>query len=159
MKETCRIPFADEDSDFSIFSNNKSQEEFHIACFVNDKQKEDGCTNMDFQGYLDDNDTNENRPSENKNQEFTGYRFTHNIMSPVAEQLQDALKRTEHHEEIHLKGSNKSRSRDGCRKNLILNIDQLVNSERVSIKVLRKFDDAVAELKNNVFKNCLVNPL
>jgi hypothetical protein len=152
VKETCCIPCADEESDFPIFSNNKSQEEFHIACYVNDKQKDDGCTYMDFQGYVDVNDTNENTPSEDKNQQFTGYRFAHNIMSPVAEQLQDALKRTEHHEEIHLKGSNKSRSRDECRKKLISNIDQLVNSERVSLKVLRDFDDAVAELKNNVFK-------
>ena len=57
VKETCCIPCADEESDFPIFSNNKSQEEFHIACFVNDKQKDDGCTYMDFQGYVDVNDT------------------------------------------------------------------------------------------------------
>ena len=42
MKETYRIPCADEDSDFPTFSNNKSQEEFCISCFVNDTQKEDG---------------------------------------------------------------------------------------------------------------------
>jgi hypothetical protein len=48
---------------------------------------------------------------------------------------------------------------DECRKNLILHIDQLVNSERVSIKILHEFDDMVAELKNKVFKNCVVNPL
>ncbi len=58
---------------------------------------------MDCQGYVDANDTNENTPSEDQSQQFSGYRFTHNIMSPVAEQLQDALKRTGNHEEIHLK--------------------------------------------------------
>ena len=79
-------------------------------------------------------------------------------MSPVAEQLQDALKRTEHHEEIHLKGTNKSRSRDECRKNLISNIDQLVKSERVSLKVLRDFDDALLNLRTMSSKNCLANP-
>ena len=92
MKETCRIPCADQDSVFPTFSNNKSQEEFHIACFVNDKQKEDGCTYMDFQGCVDENDPNKNTLSEDKNKPFTGYRFTQNIMSPVAVQSQDALK-------------------------------------------------------------------
>ena len=58
---------------------------------------------MDFQGYVYENEPNENSLSEDKNKPFTGYRFTHNIMSPVAEQLQDALKRTGNHEEIHLK--------------------------------------------------------
>ena len=83
MKETCFIPCADDESDFPIFSSNKSQEEFHIARFVNDKQKDDGCTYMDFQVYVDDNDTNENTPSEDKNQPFTGYRFTHNSIMKI----------------------------------------------------------------------------
>jgi len=73
-------------------------------------------------------------------------------MPPVAEQVQDALQRTGHHEEIHLKGSDKSRSMDKCRTNLISNIDQLVNSERVSLKVLQDFDGTVAEIKNKIFK-------
>jgi len=55
MKETCHTTCYDQDSDFPTFSSNKTLQEFHMACFVHDKQKDDGCTYMDFQGYVDEN--------------------------------------------------------------------------------------------------------
>ncbi len=128
LNEKCILTDIVTHSSYPMFKNITSQDVFPNACYVHDKQHEDGCTYTDFQDFLQ-------RLTEKQceitvvNPDFTGYRHCDNITLPYAKQLQDALHKSDQHEEYHLEGSTKTKSREECRKNLITNIDQLVQIE------------------------------
>ena len=92
VKWTCTLTTKEMHSTYPMFECSRSQDNCPNACYVHDKQHDDGCTYTDFQEFLDCN-ADKGSQTDVEHADFTRYRHYASITSPFAEQLLDALKK------------------------------------------------------------------
>lgn len=150
------------------FHANTSEEDYKKATYVMNRSRHVGCTCKDFGKFVKEGLNNPHLDGAEQHDIFDAPFRSVGMLSPGVLQLQEQINSNSHkakmpekpsqHDkdlDIHLLShsipTTGRKTRDECRKNVIMNLDQLINSDRISDDKIRKFDATVEKLKHDIF--------
>ena len=150
------------------FHENTSEEGYKKATYVMNRSRHVGCTCNDFGKFVKDGLNNPYLDCAEQHDVFDAPFRSVGMVSPGVLRLQEQInsnshkakmpeKLSQHDKDLNIHLLSRStpttgrKTRDECRKNVITNLDQLINSDRISDDQIRKFDAAVEKLKHDIF--------